>query len=260
MFSTSHVSQLVLSLLLVNAFFGLGCDSKTRGEQQTAAKTDQDNGIQKSPTAGEPSSKNATPAPESFDDRNTADSPPTADALSRYTADLPGDGPLIASIHTTSGVIRCELAEKLAPRTVANFVGLARGKKAWTDPQSYTAEAGTPYYDSAIFHRVIPGFMVQGGDRRGTGHGGPGYEIPDEFHPELRHNAPGVLSMANRGPNTGGSQFFIMLAAAPHLDDRHSVFGKCGNLNVVEALAHTPTDAQNRPIQPPVIESIQISR
>lgn len=259
MFSISRVSPLVLSLLIVNALSGIGCDSKSRGEQQTPATTDQQNGVQQRQADSQPAKK-STAAPETFDDPATAESAPTDDALARYTADIPGDGPLMATIHTTAGVIRCELAEKQAPQTVANFVGLARGKKAWTDPQSNTAQAGAPYYDSAIFHRVIPGFMIQGGDRSGTGHGGPGYEIADEFHPDLQHNAAGVLSMANRGPNTGGSQFFILLAAAPHLDNRHSVFGKCGNINVVESLAHTPTDAQNRPIQPPVIESIEISR
>lgn len=260
MFSTLRVSPIVLSLLIVHSLFGIGCDSKGRGEQQTSATADQQNGVQQSQASGEAPSKKSTEPPKTFDDAQTADSAPGEDALARYTADLPGNGPLIATIHTTSGAIRCELAEKQAPRTVANFVGLARGKKAWTDPQSNAAEVGTPYYDSAIFHRVIPGFMIQGGDRSGTGHGGPGYEIPDEFSPELRHDAAGVLSMANRGPNTGGSQFFIMLAAAPHLDNRHSIFGKCDNLSVVQALAHTPTDAQNRPLQPPVIESIQISR
>lgn len=255
--STKRLSLIFLTLLLSSTVFGLACDSKNRGEQQTPAKTDQENGIEKTRSADK---NTATPTPETFDNAQTAVSAPGVDALARYTADLPGDGPLFATIRTTSGSIRCELTEKNTPLTVANFVGLARGQKAWTDPQSNSVETGTPYYDGVIFHRVIPGFMIQGGDPSGTGHGGPGYEILDEFHPDLRHDAAGILSMANRGPNTGGSQFFITLAAAPHLDDRHTVFGKCANLDVIQALAHVPTDASNRPLQPPAIESITISR
>lgn len=256
----SRVSLIALSLLALSTAAGIACDSKSRGEQQTSARADQENGARSMQNASTKTDKASTPAPDTFDDAETAKLAPGADALARYTDDLPGDGQLVATIKTTSGTIVCELAEKQAPLTVANFVGLARGKKAWTDPQSNAVEVGTPYYDGVIFHRVIPGFMIQGGDPGGTGHGGPGYEIPDEFHPELRHDAPGVLSMANRGPNTGGSQFFITLAAAPHLDDRHSVFGKCGNIEVVQSLATVPTDALNRPLQPPAIESIQISR
>lgn len=259
MLSKTRIPLIFITFLALHSLLVIGCDSKSRGEQQTSAKNDQDTRVIQAQNA-KPSTKTTTVVPDSFDDAKTAESAPGRDALARYTANLTGDGPLIATIHTTSGAIRCKLADKLAPMTVANFIGLASGQKAWTDSQSNSVEVGTPYYDGVIFHRVIPGFMVQGGDRSGTGHGGPGYEIPDEFHPDLRHDAAGVLSMANRGPNTGGSQFFIMLAAAPHLDNRHSIFGKCDNLAVVQALVQTPADAQNRPLQPPVIESIEISR
>lgn len=125
-----------------------------------------------------------------------------------------------AEMETTKGKIVIQLAYKKAPNTVKNFVGLAEGTKKSNKP------AGTPFYDGMVFHRVIKKFMVQGGDPTGTGRGGPGYSFADEFHKELRHSGPGILSMANSGPNTNGSQFFITHLATPWLNDKHSVFGK----------------------------------
>jgi peptidyl-prolyl cis-trans isomerase A (cyclophilin A) len=145
---------------------------------------------------------------------------------------------LWATLDTSMGVIHCKLEPERAPVTVANFVGLAEGTKEWKDPKSGDM-VKRPLYDGTIFHRVIPEFMVQGGDPLGNGTGGPGFDIPDEFHPELSHK-PATLSMANAGPNTGGSQFFITETATPHLDGRHSVFGYCKELDLVKAMARVP--------------------
>jgi peptidyl-prolyl cis-trans isomerase A (cyclophilin A) len=144
---------------------------------------------------------------------------------------------------------------------VANFVGLAEGTKEWTDPKS-GQRVKRPYYDGLVFHRVIAGFMIQGGDPLGTGTGGPGYKFADEFSPKLRHGKIGILSMANAGPNTNGGQFFITLAPTPWLDDRHSVFGEVvGGLDVVQKIGATPTSKPgDRPLKPITIQSVKIER
>jgi peptidyl-prolyl cis-trans isomerase A (cyclophilin A) len=168
--------------------------------------------------------------------------------------------PVHAQFTTTAGNFTVRLFDEEAPKTVANFIGLAEGTKEWTDPRSNT-RVKQPYYDGVIFHRVIDGFMIQGGDPLGQGIGGPGYSFADEFHPNLRHDKPGMLSMANRGPNTNGGQFFITLAPTPHLDDRHSVFGEVvEGIDVVRAIGRSPTGDRDRPIKDVVIESIKIER
>jgi peptidyl-prolyl cis-trans isomerase A (cyclophilin A) len=140
-----------------------------------------------------------------------------------------------AKLHTTKGTIEIELYPAKAPKTVGNFVGLAEGTVAWNQPDGKPGEG--PLYKDVKFHRIIPNFMLQGGDPTGTGRGGPGYQFEDEFDPSLRHDGPGVLSMANAGPGTNGSQFFITTTATPHLNDRHSVFGRVtGGMDVVKAL------------------------
>jgi peptidyl-prolyl cis-trans isomerase A (cyclophilin A) len=150
-----------------------------------------------------------------------------------------------ANIETNQGTIRIELFEDRAPKTVENFTTLA--------------EKG--FYDGVIFHRVIKDFMIQGGDPDGRGTGGPGYTIPDEFHPELRHDEAGILSMANAGPNTGGSQFFITLAPTPWLDNRHAVFGKVvDGMDVVEEIGGTETDRGDRPRNEVRMEKVTIER
>ena len=194
------------------------------------------------------------------DAEGTAKSAPTAEDLARYTADLEGQGPLMATIETSMGDFTCELFEKQAPLTVANFVGLSRGLKAWTDPATGTAKVGTPLYQNVVFHRVIPNFMIQGGDPLGQGTGSPGYTIPDEFVPELRHDKGGLLSMANSGPATGGSQFFITEVATPHLDDKHAIFGQCKELDLVKKITGVQRGGMDRPVEDVVLKKITISR
>lgn len=165
-----------------------------------------------------------------------------------------------ADFSTTEGNFSVRLFDKEAPKTVENFVGLAEGTREWTDPRT-NRPVTQPYYDGIIFHRVIDGFMIQGGDPLGKGTGGPGYEFADEFHPTLRHNKAGILSMANRGPNTNGGQFFITLAPTPHLDNRHTVFGEVvEGMDVVRKIGSTRTGAQDRPITDVVIQSVTIRR
>jgi len=165
-----------------------------------------------------------------------------------------------ALFDTSEGSFTIRLFEKEAPNTVANFVGLAEGTKEWTDPATRQKQTA-PFYNGVVFHRVIDGFMIQGGDRLGTGTGGPGYKFADEFHPALRHSKAGMLSMANAGPNTNGSQFFITLAPTPHLDNRHSVFGEVTEgMDVVRRIGSVPTDRSDRPLKPVVINRISIKR
>jgi peptidyl-prolyl cis-trans isomerase A (cyclophilin A) len=168
--------------------------------------------------------------------------------------------PVYAHFETTLGNFTVELFEDKAPKTVANFAGLAEGSKEWKHPK--TGEKSTaPYYDGVVFHRVIQGFVIQGGDPLGQGIGGPGYQFEDEFHPSLRHDRAGILSMANAGPNTNGSQFFITLAATPHLDRRHSVFGAVtSGLDVVEKIGKVATDRNDRPTTPVVMNRVKIER
>jgi peptidyl-prolyl cis-trans isomerase A (cyclophilin A) len=158
------------------------------------------------------------------------------------------------------GDIVVQLFDDKAPKTVTNFVELATGAKEWTDPKT-KEKVKRPLYNGLIFHRVIPDFMIQGGDPLGTGTGGPGYRFEDEFHPELRHSKPGIMSMANAGPNTNGSQFFITLKATPWLDGRHSVFGEVvKGQNVVEAIGNTPRDGRDRPLKEVVLKEVVITR
>ena len=166
-----------------------------------------------------------------------------------------------ANFDTSEGNFTVRLFEEEAPKTVANFVGLAEGTKEWTDPKS-GSKVKKPYFDGLIFHRVIDNFMIQGGDPLGTGTGGPGYKFADEFSPKLRHDKPGLLSMANAGPNTNGSQFFITLVPTPWLDNRHSIFGEViAGMDVVQKIGKTPTSQPgDRPLKPITIRTIAIIR
>ena len=167
---------------------------------------------------------------------------------------------LNAHFTTSEGNFTVRLFDQDVPNTVGNFVGLAEGTKEFTDPQGRKVKR--PFFDGLIFHRVIDGFMIQGGDPLGTGTGGPGYKFADEFSPKLRHSKAGMLSMANAGPNSNGSQFFITLAATPWLDNKHSVFGEVvEGMDVVQKIGKTPTSKpHDRPLTPITIQSVKISR
>jgi len=157
---------------------------------------------------------------------------------------------IYAAFDTTEGSFKIKLFSDKAPKTVENFVALADGTKT-----------GKPFYDGTIFHRVIPEFMIQGGDPEGTGRGGPGYKFADEFHKDLKHSKPGVLSMANAGPNTNGSQFFVTVAATPWLDNKHSVFGEVTEgYEVVKKISEVPRGAADRPVKEVRINSVKIER
>jgi peptidyl-prolyl cis-trans isomerase A (cyclophilin A) len=167
-----------------------------------------------------------------------------------------------AILHTNMGPIRLRLLPNHAPKTVANFVELAEGTKPYTDPRTRSAGSG-PYYDGTIFHRVISGFMIQGGDPTGTGTGDPGYKFGDEFHPELVFDRPYLLAMANAGPGTNGSQFFITVGPTPHLNRKHTIFGEVTDADsekVVDAIANTRTGNRDKPVNDVVIERVEIQR
>ena len=165
-----------------------------------------------------------------------------------------------AVFETSLGTIVCRLLDKEASKTVANFIDLAEGKKEFTDPKT-GGRVKRNFYDGLRFHRVIPKFMIQGGCPRGDGRGGPGYQFADEFHPSLRHAKPGRLSMANSGPNTNGSQFFITVAATPWLDNRHTIFGEVvEGQDVADKISNVPRDAGDQPNTPVVLERVRIER
>jgi len=168
----------------------------------------------------------------------------------------------IAVLHTNAGPIRIELFDNHAPKTVRNFVELAEGTREYVDPRNGQPGSG-PYYNGTIFHRVISGFMIQGGDPTGTGRGGPGYQFADEFHGELQFDRPYLLAMANAGPGTNGSQFFITVGPTPHLNRKHTIFGEVtddDSKKVVDTIATAPTAPGDRPRQDMVIESVEIQR
>ena len=204
----------------------------------------------------EEANKEATPEPA----KEAAKEPTKAEAKkSAKKEKTPAKGKkMFATFETSMGKFKVELFADKAPKTVENFVGLAKGTKEWTDPNSGKKEK-KPLYNGTVFHRVIPGFMIQGGDPLGTGTGGPGYKFADEFDPSLHHSKPGILSMANAGPGTNGSQFFVTVAPTPHLDGHHSIFGEVvDGMDVVNKIATTKTGGQDRPVEAVVIKSIKI--
>ncbi len=191
----------------------------------------------------------------------TAQTGPQTTAAAGQAAENMGPG-LYMTFETSMGDIHCRLFEAEAPTTVRTIVGLAEGRKSYIDPATKKKVTGKRFYDGLTFHRVIPRFMIQGGDPLGTGEGdpeGPGFPFQDEFIPTLRFDVPGRLAMANAGPNTNGGQFFITEVATPFLNDRHTIFGQCGNIDTVKAIARVPAEA-DRPLKPVFIKRVTVRR
>lgn len=211
------------------------------------------------PSTEKPAAPAETPAPSAEKPAAPASSTTPADATKPSAAKY-GPG-VYAHITTNHGAMIAKLFDKEAPKTVENFVGLSEGKKQWRNPRTNTM-VRRPYYNNLTFHRIIPGFMIQGGDPEGTGMGGPGFTFADEFNPKLRHNKAGILSMANRGPDTNGGQFFITLVPTPHLDDRHSVFGELvEGMDTLRAIGKVRTNGkEGKPLEPVVIKTVRIER
>ena len=209
------------------------------------------------PSAQTQAAPPATPqstAPQSTANQSLPDSPDTQ----VHPAQQP-TGPTVL-FDTSMGRMTCRLFDKQAPEAVANFVGLAQGTKAWTDPSTKQKVSGKSYYDGTTFHRVIPEFMIQGGDPLGTGMGDPGYLFKDEFNPDLNFDVAGRLAMANSGPDTNGSQFFITEAPQPSLDQHYTIFGQCDDASVwvVKAIARVNRDSNDKPLEAVVLKKVTV--
>jgi peptidyl-prolyl cis-trans isomerase A (cyclophilin A) len=193
----------------------------------------------------------AQPPPAELPDSPVSQAPPVVEPT----------GPTVV-LDTSMGRLTCKFFDQQAPLTVANFIGLADGTKPWTDPISKKKMKGKPFYDGTTFHRVIPGFMIQGGDPTGTGTGDPGFMFADEFDPNLNFDVPGRMAMANSGPATNGSQFFVTEVPTTHLNQKHTIFGQCDqpSISVVSAIANVQRDADDKPLQPVVLNKVTIVR
>lgn len=233
--------QLVMTLCAAFLFMGNACNKGCKGESKAPP-----------PPVNEKKEDAPAGAPK-------ASASSEKEKLMKELNLQPGDK-LYAEFDTSQGLIKAELFWEQAPMTVLNFVELAQGKKEWTHPNTHE-KSTKPLYDNTIFHRVIKGFMIQGGDPTGTGMGGPGYRFKDEFNPALKHDKKGTLSMANAGPNTNGSQFFITEGPTPHLDMRHSVFGQvtdAASLEVISKIASVETGPQDKPKTNVVLKTVRI--
>lgn len=199
------------------------------------------------------------PLPQTNDAKPTQALPDDPGTTAHVEAPAQPTGPT-AVFDTSMGRMVCRLFQKEAPLTTANFVGLATGSKTWTDPATHQKVTGKPFYDGTTFHRVIPGFMIQGGDRLGTGQGDAGYYFNDEVTPVLTFSVAGRLAMANAGPNTNGSQFFITVAPQPSLDGHYSIFGQCDpdSVLVAETITQVPRNRRNKPMEPVTLDKLTI--
>ena len=216
-------------------------------------------------TAQQSTGSQTDAAPTATTSQSTQQSNPAAalpddpGTTAHVEAPLQPSGPTVV-IDTSMGRMTCALYSEQAPLTVANFIGLATGSKDWTNPATHQKMHGKPLYNGTTFHRVIPGFMIQGGDPLGNGTGDPGYYVNDEFSPQLNFDVAGRLAMANSGPNTNGAQFFITVAPQPSLDQHYSIFGQCdpASVLVAESITEIPRDGQDKPIDPVTISKITI--
>jgi peptidyl-prolyl cis-trans isomerase A (cyclophilin A) len=243
------------ALLLVSLV--VGCEHKSKKDDNASDKAVMGSASgAKAPPADDmkPEPVAKAPAKPSGDDVRA----PVAADLEEYTKDLPGTGGLTATIETSLGAFHCQLFADKAPITVANFVGLATGKKPWLNPNSHAVEKGKPFFDGITFHRVIPGFMIQGGDPLGVGRGGPGYQFVDEVNNGLTMQ-PGTLAMANAGAGTNGSQFFITEGSPSYLNNKHTIFGTCKEIDLVKKIAGVPT-TDDKPNTPVTITKIAFAR
>jgi peptidyl-prolyl cis-trans isomerase A (cyclophilin A) len=252
----STCTALLLAILVV------GCEHKPKKDDKSATPEKPSGSATGTAKADdmkpEPVSKEPAKAPAAAPAEDTV-RPPTAADLAEYTKDLSGNGPLMAAIDTSMGTFHCELFGDKAPLTVANFVGLATGKKPWQNPSGGAIERGKRFFDGLTFHRVIPGFMIQGGDPQGVGTGGPGYEFVNEVSNGLVMK-PGTLAMANAGPDTNGSQFFITESAPSQLNNHYSIFGECKEVDLVKKIAGVPRDPRDKPNSPVTITKVTISK
>jgi peptidyl-prolyl cis-trans isomerase A (cyclophilin A) len=214
--------------------------------------------LAQSSTPAAPDSK--PPSPDTKPDTKPAEELPDSPAP-QAAALIHPSGPTVV-FDTSMGRVTCQFYQQQAPKTVANFIALAEGTKDWTDPGTHKKMHGKRLYDGTTFHRVIPGFMIQGGDPAGTGMGDPGYQFEDEFDPNLNFDQPGRLAMANSGPNTDGSQFFITEQAYDTLDQHYSLFGQCDQdgVEIVKAIARVPRDSEDKPLSPVILRKVSIVR
>jgi peptidyl-prolyl cis-trans isomerase A (cyclophilin A) len=269
----------IRAALAVSLLVAVGCDSsksvkptteapKETGAAEAADKTakmaEKAPAKEAAPAAGG-DSKQAEPAAKAeavpVGDKKPAGELKPGQNSPTFLEGIDGNGPLVATIKTTMGELKCELYQEKTPQTVLNFVGLARGLKAFKDPAS-GQWVKRPFYDGIEFHRVIPKFMAQVGDPTGSGRYNPGYRFADEIRGDLKHTRGAILSMANAGPGTNGSQLFLTEVATPHLDGRHTVFGMCrdSDIAIVKKITGVPTGPGNKPLQPLKIEKITFSR
>lgn len=206
---------------------------------------------------GSPQTQQSAPATQQSAPQPTSPLPDSPDQTVKPA--LQPTGPTVL-FDTSMGRMTCRLFDKEAPNAVANFVGLATGTKEYTDPQTKKKVKGVPFYDGTTFHRVIPEFMIQGGDRMGNGEGDPGYYINDEFNPDLNFDVPGRLAYANSGPNTNGSQFFITEGPAEYLNQKYTIFGQCDehSVLVVQSIARVNRNTQDKPIEPVVLKKVTV--
>lgn len=229
-----------IGLIIISGIILAGC---TLGQQQTDVNL------------------TSEPTPTSIPLQAVAPSPVITNQPTQETKKMNTEQAKRAILKTSMGDITVELYADKAPVTVANFAALAEGTVVWIDPKTGKETSNTPYYKNIIFHRIIKDFMVQGGDMTGTGMGGPGYKFKDEFDPSLTFSEPGILAMANSGPATNGSQFFITTVPTPWLNGKHTIFGKVvAGMNVVSAIEGVKTGASDKPVTDVVLKEIIIER